>query len=84
VCLHHARWPFRNDTSFRSLYIVALWRRTVRAVCIVSAWNALRRAPGIPKRAAQHELYLAVQAAQVVIRPPLHRVQQLAVHTEKK
>jgi hypothetical protein len=42
------------------------------------------QAPGFPERAAEDEFDLRVQAAQVVVRPPLHRFEQLRVDPEKK
>jgi hypothetical protein len=39
---------------------------------------------GLLQRAPQQELDLTVQTAQVVIRPPLHVVQQVAIDAKKK
>lgn len=46
----------------------------------VGAW----RTPRLLKCLAQDELDLPVEAAQIVIRPPLDGVQQLAIHAEEE
>jgi hypothetical protein len=42
------------------------------------------RAPGVPERPPQEELDLRVQAAQVVVRPALDRVQHRWVDPEQE
>lgn len=48
-------------------------------------WRIHRRVTtGGLQRASQHELDLRIEAAQIVVRPPLHGVQQLAINTEQE
>jgi hypothetical protein len=42
------------------------------------------RAPRISQRTPKDELNLRVQAPEIIIRPPLNRVQQIAVHPQEK
>ena len=75
--VQHGQLPAEKD-GLRRLVVDIVDRGGV----IRRHWR--RHAPGVPERAPQQKLDLPIQTAQVIVGPPLDRVEHLAVHANEE